>query len=85
MAHVSEANQAISRPSHTIEEILRPYPIDDNFWNNSNPADVSVDMVNSKEQMTGSHITEFHTHKDEQSVIADLLSQEDQDFDNRHN
>ena len=61
------------------------HPIDVNFWDNTNPADVSVDMANSEEQMTGSHITEFHIHKDKQPIIADLLSQEDQDFDNRHN
>ena len=40
--------------------------------------------MNSEEQMAGSHITEFHTHEDEQPVLADLLSQEDQDFDNWH-
>ena len=34
--------------------------------------------------MAESHITEFHTHKDEQSIIVDLVSQEDQDFDNQH-
>ena len=60
------------------------HPIDDNFWHNTNPAVVSVDTANSEEQMTGSHVTEFHTHEDEQPVIADLLSQEVQDFDNRH-
>ena len=43
-----------------------------------------LDTVNSEEQMAGSHITEFHTHKDEQPVIADLLSKENQDFDNQH-
>ena len=49
-----------------------------------NPTDVSIDTVNSEEKMAGSHITKFHTHKDEQPVIADLLSQEDQDYNNRH-
>ena len=34
--------------------------------------------------MTGSHTTKFHTHEDKQLVIADFLSQEDQDYDNRH-
>ena len=34
--------------------------------------------------MVGSYITEFHTHEDKQPVTADLISQEDQDFDNRH-
>ena len=45
---------------------------------------MSVDTVNSEEHMAGSHITKFHTHIDKQPVIADLLSQEDQDFDNQH-
>ena len=34
--------------------------------------------------MAGRHITKFHVHKDEQPVIADLVSQEDQDYDNWH-
>ena len=34
--------------------------------------------------MAGSHITEFHTHNDEQPVITDLLSQENKDYDNQH-
>ena len=38
----------------------------------------------SEEKMTGSHITKFHTHKDEQPVTTDLLSQENQDYDNEH-
>ena len=81
-AHVSEISQATSRPSHMVEEILGAHPIDNNFWENTNPADVSINTVNSEEQMVGSYITEFHTHKDEQPVIADLLSQEDQNFNN---
>ena len=51
--------------------------MDDNFCDNPNPTDVSVDTVNSKEQIEQSHITEFHTHEDKQPVTADLLSQED--------
>ena len=82
-AHVSKTSQAISRPSPTVEEILGAYPIDDNFLDNANPADVPVDTVNSEEQIAGSHITKFYTHEDEQPLIADLLSQ-DQDFDNQH-
>ena len=81
-AHDSELSQAASHPSHTVEEILGTHSIDDNFWENTNPTDVSVDTVNSEEQMTGSHLTKFHIHEDKQPVIADLLSQEDQDFDN---
>ena len=84
-AHVSESNQAISHPSRTVEEILRAHPIDDTFWDNTNPADVSVDTVNSEEQMAGSHITEFHSPEDEQIVLSDLLKQVDQNFNNQHN
>ena len=32
-----------------VEEILVAHPMDDNFLDNTNPADVSVDMVNSEE------------------------------------
>ena len=45
---------------------------------------MSIDRVSSEEQMTGSHIAKFHTNEDKQPVIADFLSQEDQDFDNQH-
>ena len=64
-AHFSETSQAASRPSRTVEKILRANPIDNNFWDNTNPAEVSIDTVNSEEQMTGSHITDFHTHEEE--------------------
>ena len=47
-AHVSETIQATSPPSRIVEEILGAHPIDDNFWGNTNPADVSVDTVNSE-------------------------------------
>ena len=67
-----------------VEEILAVHTIDDDFWDNTNTADVSVDTVNSEEQMTGSHITEFHTPKDEQFVLAKILSQVDQNLDNQH-
>ena len=40
--------------------------------------------MNSEEKMTGSHITEFHTPEDEEIMLEDLLSQVNQDFDNRH-
>ena len=74
-AHVSETSQATSRPLHTLEEILAAHTIDDDFWDNTNPADVSVDMVNSEEQMAGSHITKFHTPEDKEIVLEDLFSQ----------
>ena len=76
-SHVSETNQALSRQSRMVNEILGAHPVNDDFQENTNPTDVSIDTVNSKEQMAGSYITKFHTHEDEQPVIADLLSQED--------
>ena len=50
-AHISELSQATPRPSHTVEEILGAHPIDDTLYENTNPADVSVDTMNSEEQM----------------------------------
>ena len=38
---------------------------DDDFWGNNNPGDVSIDTGNSKEMMTGSHITELHNECEE--------------------
>ena len=35
--------------------------------------------------MAGSHITKSHTPEDKQIVLADLLKQVDQNFDNQHN
>ena len=84
-AHVSETSQVMSRPSRMVKEILGVHPIDDNLWDNTNSADVFVATVDSEEQMTGRHITEFHTHKDKQPAIADLLCQEDQKYDDQHN
>ena len=81
-AHISETSQATSRPSRTIEEIVGAHLIDDTFWNNTNPADVSVDTVDSEEQMAGSHITELDTPENKQIVLADILCQVDQNFDN---
>ena len=45
---------------------------------------MSIATVNSEEKMAGSHITEFHTHKDEQPVVTDLLCQGNQDYNNQH-
>ena len=58
--------------------------VDDNFWDTTNSADVSVDTVNSEEQLVGNHITKFHTHEDKQPAIEDLLCQEDQKYDDQH-
>ena len=82
-AHVSETSQVTFSSTHAIEAILGAHPIDNTFWDNTNPTDVSVDPVNSEEQMEGSHITKFHTPGDEQIVLAKLLSQADQNFDNQ--
>ena len=68
----------------TVEQILGTYPIDDYFWKSANPTDVSIDTVNSEEQMAGSHITKFHTHGDKEITPEDILSQENEHFDNEH-
>ena len=73
-AHVSETNQALSCPSRTIDKIVGAHLVNDDFWDNTNPTDVSIDTVNSEEKMAGNHITKFHTHKDKQLVVTDLLS-----------
>ena len=63
-AHVSEAYKQSSRQSRTAEEISGANPMsDDDFWGGTNPGDVSIDTANSKEMMTGSHITEYYTHE----------------------
>ena len=46
---------------------------------------MSIDTVNSEEQMAGSHITKFHTPEDKEIIPEGLLSQVNQHFDNRHN
>ena len=59
-----------------MEEILGAHLIDnDDFWSNTNPTDVSIDTANSEEMMTGSHITEFYTSKQEGPVTTELLNQ----------
>ena len=60
------------------------HPIDDMFWENTNSTDVSINMVNSEEQMAGSHITKFHTPEDKEILPEDLLSQVNQHLDNQH-
>ena len=63
-AHVSETNQALSHQSRTVDKILGAHPVNDDFWDNTNPTDVSIDTANIEEKMAGSHITKLHTHKD---------------------
>ena len=48
---------------------------DDDFWVGTNPNDVSIDTTNSKEMMTGSHITELYTHKCKEPVPPKLLNE----------
>ena len=68
-AYISETNIQSFQSKRTMEEILGAYPMhDDDFWGNTNPTDVSIDIANSEEMMAGSHITEFHTHKHEEPV-----------------
>ena len=81
---VSETNQALSCQSRMVDEILGAHPVNDDFWDNINLTDVSIDTVNNEEKIAGSHITKFHTHKDKQPLVEDLLSQEDQDYNNWH-
>ena len=83
-AHVLETNQTMSPTTCTVEEILEAHPIDDTFWENTNPTDVSIDTVNSEEQMTGSHITKFHTPEDKEITPEDTLSEKTQHFNNEH-
>ena len=82
--HVLEKNQVLSCPSQTVNEILGAHPVNDDFWDNSNPTDVSIDTVNSEGKMAGSHITKFHTHKDKKPVVLDLLSQGSEVYNNQH-
>ena len=67
-----------------VGEILGAHDIDDTFWENTNPTDVSIDTVNSEEQMAGSHITEFHTPEDKEIALEDSLSQVNQQLDSKN-
>ena len=53
--HVSETSQATSCASRTEEEILGAHPVDDNFWDNIDPADVSIDTDGRKPHYQISH------------------------------
>ena len=58
-----------------MKEILGAHLInDDDSWGGTKPGDMSSDTTNSKEMMTGSHITELHTHEYEELVPPELLS-----------
>ena len=45
---------------------------------------MSIDTVNSEEQMARSHITKFNTPKDKEITPEDSLSQVHQYFDSQH-
>jgi len=53
-----EANKLSYRPTSSVEDLLGAHPIDDDIWDGTNLSEVSIDTANSKEVMTGSHITE---------------------------
>ena len=51
-AHVLETNVQSSRPLRTVEKILGAHPMnDDDSWGGTNPSDVSIDTMNSKEMI----------------------------------
>ena len=83
-ALVLETNQATSPITRTAEEILGVHPIDDTFWENINPTDMSIDTVNNEEQMAGSHIAKFRTPKDKEITQEDILSEENQHSNHEH-
>ena len=47
---------------------------DDDFCGGTNPSDASIDTTNSKQIMTGSHITEQHTFEFRGYVQPELLN-----------
>ena len=69
-----EATRQLCRPTRSVEEILRAYPIGDDIWGGINPSEVSIDTANSEEVMTGSHITEQHIFDFRGSVQPELLN-----------
>ena len=60
---VWEATEQSSLPTRSIEDILGAHLIGDDIWGGTNQSNVSIDTANSKEVMTGSHITEQHIFK----------------------
>ena len=54
------------------------------FWGDTNPSDMSIDIENSKEMMAGSHITELHTQECEEPIppkLLNVVSNEPQTYD----
>ena len=48
--------------------------VDDDFWGDTNPNDVSIDTENSKEIIEGGIITEQHTFKVQEHIQPELLN-----------
>ena len=73
--HVSETNVQSSNSPCTAEVISGAHPMgDDDFWGNTNPTYVLINIANNEEMMAGNHITEFHTPKQEKPVTTELLN-----------
>ena len=47
---------------------------DNDFLGGTNPGDMSIDTMNSKEMMAGRHITDLHTHEYKESFPPKLLN-----------
>ena len=68
-AHIGDAPEDVEPPfrrARTVDKLLAAHPVDDAIWDHTNPSDVSIDTLNSAEDMAGIHITEgttytFHT------------------------
>ena len=68
-AHIGDAPKDVDslfRRPQTVDKLLAAHPIDDAIWDHTNPSDVSIDTLNSVEDMACIHITEgttysFHT------------------------
>ena len=74
-SYVSETNIQLSNSSRAVKKILGAHSINnDDFWDNTNSTDVSIDTANSEEMMAGSHIAKFHTFKQEGPVTTELLN-----------
>ena len=72
-AHVSETSQRAFCPARSVEELLAAHPVNDAIWSQTNPSDVSIDMVNSAQIIAGSHITEGLTYAFERSDPFGLI------------
>ena len=56
-AHVSDVNKPDAWPTQSVQEILATHAIDNPIWDHTDACDVSIDTVNSTEDLAGSHIT----------------------------